>query len=433
MRFDRAVGLLCLVGGIATASRATAMQFDQMPLSPAEVIVSGRGPIVKDDTLRLDQTLAAIDPGRQVLALTLDSPGGNVAEGEALARLIRLRKLTVVVPTSSKCVSACFLLLAASPRRLSAADALVGVHSASESGEETINALAVTTRMARDAAILGIPPAVIGKMVQTEPGRVEWLTQADLTSMNVAIFADDLPAALRQTTAASRTVSPAQPSSVTPEFAAGYEDRRVWDAWLSGLSGPYRDGAVFAQTQTGLTQTGTSRPGVCYDANGAGRGDFTAGCDAARQRLATAERRLRGNPAYAAGWNSQGQPQLANEPAEAEYQGAFFCGRQVARLTLKVFAQSDKTQRQALFSFGPQATSPEVPRGAFLVEGSISVDGGLMSLLPVRWVTQPASFNWLGLRGNSDDGGKTFEGRVIDNSACTVFTLKRVDDLAAAR
>jgi len=61
---------------------------------------------------------------------------------------------------------------------MAASDALVGVHSANENQQETDVSLAVTTLMARDAAKDGIPPAIIGKMVETTPGRVEWLTGA---------------------------------------------------------------------------------------------------------------------------------------------------------------------------------------------------------------------------------------------------------------
>ena len=107
---------------------------------------------------------------KRLLALALDSPGGQVSEGVQLADLIRTRKVPVVIPSNSQCVSACFLLLAASPHRMAASDALVGVHSANENQQETDTSLAVTTLMARDAAKNGIPPAIIGKMVETTPG-----------------------------------------------------------------------------------------------------------------------------------------------------------------------------------------------------------------------------------------------------------------------
>jgi len=117
----------------------------------------------------------------------------------------------------------------------------------------------------------------------------------------------------------------------------------------------------------------------------------------------------------------------------ALYQGAYFCGQRAARVTLKVFPQSGEARRHAMFTFGPEPTSPDVPRGAFMVEGSIDLHGGMMSFAPVRWVSQPAGYTWLGLTGRSDDGGKTFSGRIVNNSACTIFTLKRIGDTTAAR
>ena len=433
MRSNCIAGFVCLIGSWFVPCPAIALQFERVSISATEVIVYGRGPIVKGDSDRLEQALAAVPP-EQLSGVAFDSPGGNVVEGELLAQSIHTRKLAVIIPANSKCVSACFLLLAASPKRLAAADALVGVHSASEGGEETQAALAGTARMAKDAAALGIPSALIGKMVQTAPGRVEWLTHADLGSMNVSVFDDDTPTAVhRMNMIGARQIDRALPvalpkAAVPLDFAAGLEDRRDWDVWLAGLRGPFRDGAVSAQVQIGSRQ-----PGSCSRPDAANPGDFASGCEAALRRLAPIIVRLRGNADYTAGWNSVSQPALSDEPVEAEYQGAFFCGRQVARLTLQVFSQTDEPKRRAMFSFGPQPTSPDVPHGAFIVEGSIGLQGGSMSLLPLRWVSQPGGYPWIGLNGTSDDGGQTFGGRVTDNTACTVFTLKRIDDATAVR
>jgi hypothetical protein len=46
----------------------------------------------------------------------------------------------------------------------------------------------LTTAFARDAATYGVPDAIIGKMVQTEPGGMSWLTPADLQPMNVVVL-----------------------------------------------------------------------------------------------------------------------------------------------------------------------------------------------------------------------------------------------------
>ena len=56
-----------------------------------------------------------------------------------------------------------------------------------------------------------------------------------------------------------------------------------------------------------------------------------------------------------------------------------------------------------------------------------------MALAPVQWVSQPAGYRWFGLTGRSDDGGRTFSGRVTDSSACNSFTFRRVGDASAAR
>jgi hypothetical protein len=481
MRPSLLAGLVGLLDLALPAAPARALQFEQVTISATEVIVGGQGPIVKGDTERLQQALAAVPQTQRMLALALDSPGGNVVEGEQLAKLIRARGLPVVIPSNSKCVSACFLLLAASPRRLAAADALVGVHSASEDGQETDTALAVTTLMARVAAELGIPPAIIGKMVSTKAASVEWLTHADLASMDVMVFDGDTPAATRQANTAIATqiapgpppqapqrtsplpaplpqqainqppqivVPPPQvaapptqivaprPQAVAPSgFAAGRDDHIAWNTWLAGLRGPYRDGAVFA-----LNQLGLSRADACYTPQGISRGDFTMGCEIARQRLASVDVKLRNDPDYAAGWNGNANRKVASQPIrptgpmEAEYEGAYFCGRQVAHLTLTVFPASGEPRRRAMFSFGPEPTSPDVPRGAFLVEGSIEVHGGEMSLAPVSWVSQPTGYNWVGLNGRSDDGGRTFAGRIIDGTnACSIFTLKRIGNASSSR
>jgi hypothetical protein len=483
-RLTLAAWLVCLLGVLPLVRPAQAMQFEQVQISSTEVILGGRGPIVKGDTARLEQALAALPQAKRLLAVALDSPGGMVVEGEQLAALIRTRKLPVVIPSNSQCVSACFLLLAASPHRLAASDALVGVHSANENQQETDVSLAVTTLMARDAAKDGIPPAIIGKMVETTPGRVEWLTQADLTSMNVSVYTGDTPTATRQVATASApqvapvlspatsptaqptmsgtpptsgsgtpptsgtppstplasppssTLSsipapgagPVAPTGVSPGFTAGRDDRRAWEGWLIGLRGPYRDGAVFA-----LAQIGLPRPGDCTGPSGASRGEYTLGCETARQRLAPVSTRLAVNPDYAAGWNSTSQAAQAGTASETEYQGAYFCGRQVAHLTLKVYPQAGEARRRAMFSFGPEPTSPDVPRGAFIVEGSIDLHGGALVLSPVKWVSQPPGYEWLGLSGRSDDGGRTFSGRVTDSGACTIFTLRRVGAATATR
>jgi len=425
MRFGWGAALFILMASLPAAGHA--MQFDLVALSPSELVIFGRGPIVSGDTDRLNRALVAVPAAQALLGLALDSGGGNVAESKQMVGVIRSRRLTVVVPRSTQCASACFLMLAASPRRLAGNDALIGVHSASENGVETELAMAETTRMAREAAALGVPPSVIGKMVETSSARVTWLEPQDLAAMKVVIYQGDLLEALHQ----QKPAPTAAPYGPSPDAAAGGLDHRAWDAWLAGLRGAYRDGAVFAQSQGADVQ-----PPSCYGPGNVNRGDFTQGCLVAQQRLAGILAKSRASTDYAQGWNDALQPASAaaptsasvaidaDLPVEQEYHGVFFCAAQIGQLTVKVFQRGDAASRRALVLFGPR-DSQVGPQGSFLVAGTVDLAGGAMTLKPLSWVSQPSGARWFGVNGSSDDGGKTFLGRVTDSASCTRFTLAR--------
>jgi hypothetical protein len=286
--------------------------------------------------------------------------------------------------------------------------------------------------MARDAAELGVPPAIIGKMVRTTPGRIERLNVQDLALMNVTVFSGDLLAALQAKPPAAGGVSFATASPARAGFDAGRNDRRSWEAWLATLRGPYRDGVLFARTRMN-----DLAPGLCAGPGQVSRGDFTQGCEAARQKLAPMAVQMGADAAYQAGWNDTAQVALQTvmpaETVEQEYQGVYFCAASVAHLTVKLFPRSAEPRRRAMLLFGPNASSPTVPRGAFLVEGTIDPVQGVMTLTPVKWISQPAGYPWLGLSGRSTDGGKTWRGRVTDSLTCTLFTLQRMQPAIVSR
>jgi hypothetical protein len=433
MRIVLVVGLVCLFGLGPGMPGARALQFSQTQVSGTEAILDGRGPIIEGDAARLQAAVAGVSPALRLLGLALDSPGGSVAEARQIGRIIRTAHLPVIIPHRGVCASACFMLLAASPRRFAADDSIIGVHSAAEDGSETDASLAVTTLMARDAADLGVPPGIIGKMVETTPERLERLNLQDLASMNVTVFSGDLLTALlradlppaRRAVAGVPVVAPV-PS--IPGLAAGRNDRKSWDAWLASLRGAYRDGALFARDRMNdVTAVSCNGPG------NVSRGDFSLGCQLARQRLGPVIARVRADAEYASGWNGSLVPVAAGEPVEEEYQGVYFCTGVVVHLNLKVYPRSQQPRRHALLVFGPNATSPNIPHGAFLVEGVIEPADGEITLVPVKWVLQPAGYSWLGLSGRSADGGKTYRGRVTDSNTCTQFTMERVPATTASR
>ncbi len=366
------VAALLLAGlflGTATCRPATAMQFKPDTSDPKIALISGRGEIIQGDLGRLRAALAAVTSAKNV-ALLFDSPGGLVAEAEQMGHVIRDNDIAVVIPGNAKCVSACFLLLASALRRFAAGDALVGVHSASESGEETVTSMAVTTAMARVAADFDVPPRIIGKMVSTVPGRVEWLTRDDLIAMGVKILDD------------SDSHTPAQPPPRQQEH------------------------------QAAAPPAPAPRPAAAPRPAPAAAPQVAAPAPAPLPPL----RRPPAAPASRA---------PARTAMVAEFQGAYFCGGPTT-LTLKVMDAAEGEPRRAVFAFGPTATNPRVAPGAFVIEGRLDLTGGVLDMQPVRGSSQPSGAAMVGLFGHSDDGGRTFAGHVTASLGCTLFTLRRV-------
>ena len=305
-----AATVTCLVLALLIATGAAqAMQLSTIKVDdPSVVIVAATGEIIPGDFDRLVALLQGLPPSIRT-SFALDSPGGNVVEAEKIANVIRRLHATVGVLGQSKCVSACFLVFAAGARKLVQPTALIGVHSASIAGAENTGTLAMTTAMARDAAALGVPPEIIGKMVIAEPGQMEWLTQRDLASMGVTILQPDPPAP-RIASAPVPPVTPPQaaipPATAPPvadqeplPFREGLADRQRWEQWYATLSGRYLEGASFWSAHRSDRQ-----PPSCHGNGGLDLGAFTAGCSSAQQRLATPDLRRKAEPDYRRGWNS---------------------------------------------------------------------------------------------------------------------------------
>jgi hypothetical protein len=124
-----------------------------------------------------------------VATIRLNSTGGNILEALKIAELIRTGKIASAVLSKTTCASACFIILSAGSEKYVHYTAAVGVHGASEAeGGETTEAKAATVTMARVLKELGVPPAILGKMVTTPPDQMVWLTPDDLKAMGVAML-----------------------------------------------------------------------------------------------------------------------------------------------------------------------------------------------------------------------------------------------------
>ena len=171
--------------------QAAAMNYRRLTTEDGQTLIEAAGPIGFGDGARFQNFLDWLPAGTRPVAVSVDSPGGSVVEAADIAQAIQARGLPVAVIGSHTCASACFLLFAAAPSRMVGPNALVGVHSASEGGQETINSMAFTTVMAREAKALHVPPAIIGKMVTTSAEDMSWLSVPDLRGMDVTLVDEE--------------------------------------------------------------------------------------------------------------------------------------------------------------------------------------------------------------------------------------------------
>lgn len=139
--------LLALIGAAsalgaqsALAGRWDPMQFTLQPPDPrcpdCEVILA-QGLIDIDSTERLATLLATLDPARSV-TIEFDSPGGLIAGGMDLGRLIRQRQLATSITfyvgdepsvAFSECMSSCAYAFLGGVERTVWSDAKFGIHS----------------------------------------------------------------------------------------------------------------------------------------------------------------------------------------------------------------------------------------------------------------------------------------------------------------
>ncbi len=91
-------------------------------------------------------------------------------------------------------------------------------------------------------------------------------------------------------------VAPAvTPTSTSTMYQKGLADRADWENWLTPLTGPYRTGAEFW-----ATVRNDPKPSTCKSDSPI----FTAGCEAAKARLASVDVLRKSVPEYKAGWNT---------------------------------------------------------------------------------------------------------------------------------
>jgi hypothetical protein len=119
------------------------------------------------------------------------------------------------------------------------------------------------------------PPIVVNPAPVPTPAQVPAPVHASITVTTPAV--DDVP------------------QGGDPMFQKGLSDRAAWETWFNGLQGDEKTGAFFWSGQRSL-----AHPGSCNEMSAT----FTAGCTAAKVKLAASDVLRKSEPSYKLGWNA---------------------------------------------------------------------------------------------------------------------------------
>jgi hypothetical protein len=169
--------------------QAEAAEIERHATGPASVAISVDGEIVEGDGKAFESVISRTEAqGYSVSVVLLNSIGGSLFEGIDIARTIRKAAIKTVVASAETCASVCFFAFAAGSTRTVYSGARVGVHAAAnELGQETPSSSAGTAAMGRIAEILGLPSAIVARIIATPSSQIFWLTKAHFAEMGAVI------------------------------------------------------------------------------------------------------------------------------------------------------------------------------------------------------------------------------------------------------
>ncbi len=137
--------------------------------------------------------------GEYVKTVALDSPGGAVAEALAIGQLIRDKGYATSVAAGALCASSCPLAFAGGRERLATASSAIGVHQIfaaapvgsvltqlQAAGNAMAEAQALTARISRYLAKMGVNEEVWLRALETPPDKLNYFAPDDLTRLKLA-------------------------------------------------------------------------------------------------------------------------------------------------------------------------------------------------------------------------------------------------------
>lgn len=121
----------------------------------------------------------------------------------------------------------------------------------------------------------------------------------------------------------------------------------------------------------------------------------------------------------------------ANWEIAGEWRGGYICNQGLTALRVSIEHDAKGDGVTATFRFGPDASNPGVPEGAYRMRGSFGETDKRLRLHAVSWIRQPAGYVMVDLDGLMRGSGLYISGDVI-GPGCSDFDLLRDEGVPVA-
>jgi len=172
----------CLFWSQASAATIKQREVTVGDIHESWVIVKGM--IEPGDTVNFLSALGNKDV--KVVTVWLESPGGNAAEGLAMARIIKTLGLNTYVHIDSKCDSICSVMFLSGKRKMAAIDGKIGVHTAYDPKTKRPDAYG-NALIAWYLGSLDYPEELVDLWIKTKPDRLVNLNNGPNTAFRLGI------------------------------------------------------------------------------------------------------------------------------------------------------------------------------------------------------------------------------------------------------
>ena len=111
-----------------------------------------------------------------------------------------------------------------------------------------------------------------------------------------------------------------------------------------------------------------------------------------------------------------------------EWSGGYVCNQGLTALRVSIARDVTGEGVAAIFHFGPDASNPGVPKGAYSMSGKFGATDKRLRLHAGSWINRPAGYVTVDLDGYMRGSGLYISGHVL-GPGCSGFDLLREGDV----